>query len=54
VLLHDGGGDRRGTVGALRTILANLTRRFVLAALPPGVDPPRWHGRELPIHAGQR
>jgi peptidoglycan/xylan/chitin deacetylase (PgdA/CDA1 family) len=38
VLLHDGGGDRRGTVNALRTILPNLTRRFELAALPAGAD----------------
>ena len=53
VLMHDGGGDRRGTVGALRTILPNLTRRFQLGPLPPGVDPPRLHGRELPLHQGQ-
>ncbi|HEX5597811.1 MAG TPA: polysaccharide deacetylase family protein [Micromonosporaceae bacterium] len=36
VLLHDAGGDRRGTISALRSILPNLTRRFELAALPPG------------------
>lgn len=36
VLLHDGGGDRRGTVEALHTILPNLTRRFDVAALPAG------------------
>ena len=53
VLLHDGGGDRRATVSALRTILPNLVRRFRLVALPPGVDPPRWHGRDLPVHPGQ-
>jgi peptidoglycan-N-acetylglucosamine deacetylase len=34
VLLHDGGGDRQGTVEALRSILPSLTRRFTLAALP--------------------
>jgi peptidoglycan/xylan/chitin deacetylase (PgdA/CDA1 family) len=53
VLLHDGGGVRRGTVTALGSILPNLTRRFRLCAFPPGVDPPRWHGRELPVHRGQ-
>jgi peptidoglycan/xylan/chitin deacetylase (PgdA/CDA1 family) len=54
VLLHDAGGDRRGTVAALRSILPNLTRRFQLGALPPGVDPPLWYGRDLPVHPGQR
>lgn len=34
VLLHDGGGNRQGTVDALRSILPALTRRFTLAALP--------------------
>lgn len=34
VLLHDGGGDRAGTVAALRPILTDLTRRFHLTALP--------------------
>jgi peptidoglycan-N-acetylglucosamine deacetylase len=34
VLMHDGGGDRSGTVEALRTILPNLTSRFTLIALP--------------------
>jgi len=34
VLVHDGGGDRSGTVAALRTILPNLTSRFTLIALP--------------------
>jgi len=37
VLLHDGGGDRSGTIVALRSILPNLTRRFQLAPLPPRV-----------------
>jgi peptidoglycan/xylan/chitin deacetylase (PgdA/CDA1 family) len=54
VLLHDAGGDRRGTVAALRSILPNLTRRFQLVALPPGVDPPRFYGRDLPLHPGQQ
>ncbi|GAA4726807.1 polysaccharide deacetylase family protein [Phytohabitans rumicis] len=53
VLLHDAGGDRRGTVAALRSILPNLSHRFRLCALPPGVDPPRLHGRELPLKPGQ-
>jgi peptidoglycan-N-acetylglucosamine deacetylase len=44
VLLHDAGGDRRGTLDALRTILPNLTARFSLVALPPGADPPRLLG----------
>ena len=34
VLMHDGGGDRSGTVAALRTILPNLASRFTLIALP--------------------
>jgi peptidoglycan/xylan/chitin deacetylase (PgdA/CDA1 family) len=53
VLMHDGGGDRHGTVEALRSLLPNLTRRFMLSALPPGVDPPRRFGIDWPIHAGQ-
>jgi peptidoglycan/xylan/chitin deacetylase (PgdA/CDA1 family) len=44
VLMHDGGGDRSGTVNALRTILPNLTARFSLVALPIGKDPPRLAG----------
>jgi peptidoglycan-N-acetylglucosamine deacetylase len=40
VLMHDAGGDRAHTVAALRWILPNLTRRFRLEALPPGIDPP--------------
>jgi peptidoglycan/xylan/chitin deacetylase (PgdA/CDA1 family) len=39
VLLHDAGGNRQGTVSALRSILPNLTSRFELAALPAGADP---------------
>jgi len=54
VLLHDGGGDRRGTVEALRSILPNLTARFPLVALPAGTDPPRRHGLQLPVHLGQQ
>ncbi|MFU8872826.1 polysaccharide deacetylase family protein [Micromonospora sp. SL4-19] len=34
VLLHDGGGNRQGTVEALRRILPDLTSRFELEALP--------------------
>ncbi|SNT61719.1 Peptidoglycan/xylan/chitin deacetylase, PgdA/CDA1 family [Asanoa hainanensis] len=54
VLMHDAGGEREGTVTALKTILPDLEKRFALAALPPGIDPPKRHGIELPIHAGQR
>ncbi|MEV4491499.1 polysaccharide deacetylase family protein [Micromonospora coxensis] len=34
VLLHDAGGDRQGTVDALRHMLPELTSRFELEALP--------------------
>ncbi|PWR12132.1 polysaccharide deacetylase [Micromonospora acroterricola] len=34
VLLHDAGGERQGTVDALRRILPDLTDRFQLEALP--------------------
>lgn len=34
VLMHDAGGDRQGTVDALRRILPELTSRFELEALP--------------------
>ncbi|MEH0820323.1 MULTISPECIES: polysaccharide deacetylase family protein [unclassified Micromonospora] len=34
VLLHDAGGDRQGTVDALRRMLPDLTSRFRLEALP--------------------
>jgi peptidoglycan/xylan/chitin deacetylase (PgdA/CDA1 family) len=54
VLMHDAGGDRRGTVSALRSILPNLSRRFQLTALPPGIDPPARFGRDLPLKTGQR
>lgn len=53
VLMHDGGGDRRGTTEALRSILPNLTARFPLVAMPAGVDPPRKYGLQLPVHLGQ-
>ncbi|MEV4723231.1 polysaccharide deacetylase family protein [Micromonospora humida] len=36
VLMHDAGGDRQGTVDALRRLLPDLTGRFRLEALPPG------------------
>jgi peptidoglycan/xylan/chitin deacetylase (PgdA/CDA1 family) len=36
VLLHDAGGNRQDTVSALRSILPNLTRRFLLRPLPTG------------------
>jgi len=39
VLLHDAGGDRRGTVSALNSILPNLARRFQLLALPIDAPP---------------
>jgi len=53
VLMHDGGGNRQNTVTALRSVLPNLVTRFHLAALPPGVDPPRLYGVDRPLHAGQ-
>jgi peptidoglycan/xylan/chitin deacetylase (PgdA/CDA1 family) len=54
VLLHDGGGERRGTVQAMRRFLPDLAGRLSLDALPAGVDPPRRHGHELPLKPGQR
>jgi peptidoglycan/xylan/chitin deacetylase (PgdA/CDA1 family) len=53
VLLHDGGGERHGTVRALGRVLPRLAGRLPVDALPPGVDPPRLHGRELPLKPGQ-
>lgn len=53
VLMHDGGGNRSHTIAALRSILPNLVGRFQLEALPPGVDPPRLYGIDLPLHPGQ-
>lgn len=54
ILLHDGGGERRGTVRALSRVLPELAARHRLDALPPGVDPPRRHGLELPLKPSQR
>ncbi|MDG4822547.1 polysaccharide deacetylase family protein [Asanoa sp. WMMD1127] len=54
VLMHDAGGEREGTVQALKKILPDLEKRFALAALPPGIDEPMLHGRDLPIHRGQK
>lgn len=54
VLLHDGGGERHGTVQALRRFLPDLAGRLSLDALPAGVDPPRRHGHGLPLKPGQR
>ncbi|WP_051366823.1 polysaccharide deacetylase family protein [Hamadaea tsunoensis] len=54
VLMHDGGGNRSQSVAALRTILPNFVARFHLEALPPGVDPPKLYGIQLPLHAGQQ
>jgi peptidoglycan-N-acetylglucosamine deacetylase len=53
VLMHDGGGDRSGTVAALHSILPNFVARFQMEALPPGVDPPRLYGIDMPLHPGQ-
>ena len=53
VLLHDGGGERQGTVSALRDFLPVLAARHHLDALPPGIDLPRRHGVELPLNPGQ-
>ncbi|MCG5436439.1 polysaccharide deacetylase family protein [Micromonospora foliorum] len=36
VLMHDGGGDRQGSVTALDAILPDLMRRFAFEALPVG------------------
>jgi peptidoglycan-N-acetylglucosamine deacetylase len=54
VLLHDGGGERRGTVRALTKVLPELAARHRLEALPPGIDPPNRHGIDLPLKPGQR
>jgi peptidoglycan/xylan/chitin deacetylase (PgdA/CDA1 family) len=53
VLLHDGGGVRRGTVAALGSILPNLTRRFRLCAFPPGIDAPRGSVEQMPLRPGE-
>lgn len=54
VLLHDGGGDRSGTVRALRRSLPDLLEQTRLHALPPGIDPPPRHGVDLPVKPSQR
>jgi peptidoglycan/xylan/chitin deacetylase (PgdA/CDA1 family) len=54
VLMHDAGGERENTVEALKAMLPKLEEQFALAALPPGIDPPKLHGRELPLHPGQK
>ncbi|GAA1896903.1 polysaccharide deacetylase family protein [Asanoa iriomotensis] len=54
VLMHDAGGKRENTVDALKDMLPKLEEQFALAALPPGIDPPKLHGRDLPIHGGQK
>lgn len=53
VLLHDGGGDRAGTVKALRDFLPELTDSYRVKAMPPGMDRPHRHGLELPARPGQ-
>lgn len=53
VLLHDGGGDRHGTVQALKRTLPALAEKFHLDGLPPGIDQPRRHGVELPPKPSQ-
>jgi peptidoglycan-N-acetylglucosamine deacetylase len=40
VLLHDAGGERRGTIEALGIILPNLVSRLRLEPLPAGIDQP--------------
>jgi peptidoglycan/xylan/chitin deacetylase (PgdA/CDA1 family) len=54
VLLHDGGGERDGTVDALRRLLPAMADRFRLAALPPEADPPPRHGDQARPGSGQR
>ncbi|MFY1634467.1 polysaccharide deacetylase family protein [Solwaraspora sp. WMMB335] len=53
VLLHDAGGDRTGTVLALRSILPNLQRRFLVDALPPMAEPAEQRSRRLHLKTGQ-
>jgi len=52
VLLHDAGGNRQGTMNALRSILPNLIRRFDLAALPTGVPSAGPQNQTLPRSPG--
>src|SRR5690606_41512940 len=53
VLLHDGGGERQGTVNALRGFLPVLAARYHPDALPPGIELPRRHGVERPLNPRQ-
>jgi len=53
VLLHDAGGNRSGTVLALRTILPNLRQRFLVDALPPMAEPADQRSRRLHLRTGQ-
>lgn len=53
VLLHDAGGNRTGTVQALRTILPNLRQRFVVDALPPMAESAAQRSQRLHLRLGQ-
>lgn len=53
VLLHDAGGNRTGTVQALRTILPNLRQRFLVDALPPLAERADQRSRRLHLKTGQ-
>ncbi|MFV2087337.1 polysaccharide deacetylase family protein [Micromonospora sp. LOL_021] len=53
VLLHDAGGNRTGTVLALRSILPNLRQRFLVDALPPMAEPADQRSRRLHLRTGQ-
>lgn len=53
VLLHDAGGNRTGTVLALRSILPNLRQRFLVDALPPMAESAEQRSRRLHLHLGQ-
>lgn len=52
VLLHDAGGNRTGTVQALRTILPNLRQRFVVDALPPMAESAAQRSQRLHLRLG--
>ncbi|MDG4768240.1 polysaccharide deacetylase family protein [Solwaraspora sp. WMMD406] len=53
VLLHDAGGNRTGTVLALRTILPNLRQRLLVDALPPLAERADQRSRRLHLKTGQ-
>jgi len=53
VLLHDAGGNRTGTVLALRSILPNLRQRLLVDALPPMAEPADQRSRRLHLRTGQ-